>query len=435
MATRSMPILSCRPVSMASRSLVPTPSVPDTSTGLLVAVERHFDQRAEAADAGEHFLAHGALDERLDAFDELVARVDIDAGIAISHALAIAHAVPVRDGALERGGMISYRRLPLHRAVTPRTRMTCNARIVGLVSLLLPLVAWAQESPAPAVAAEPAQAVAADPEVPALVRVNGVETLADYATVGRLLGAVDAVRRLDVVEADGTAVIFRVLVRGGSGALDRGLEGASQLVRAGVAGWPSCLRVSPLRPPGFRMRHLPNLICLARIALIWPTIRALDGGDYSVALALFAVAAVSDGLDGYLAKRFNWTSELGKILDPLADKLLLVSVFIVGAWNDLVPAWLAAAAIARDVMIGLGALAFRSWFGPLRGRPTIISKINTLMQLSYLLGVMTEAATGLPPREMLAALAVVAFITTVLSGIDYIYAFTRRAWAVPAKAP
>ena len=158
-------------------------------------------------------------------------------------------------------------------------------------------------------------------------------------------------------------------------------------------------------------------------------------GIISLALALFAVAAVSDGLDGYLAKRFNWTSELGKILDPLADKLLLVSVFIVGAWNGLVPAWLAAAAIARDVMIGLGALAFRSWFGPLRGRPTIISKINTLMQLSYLLGVMTEAAIGLPPREMLAALAVVAFITTVLSGIDYIYAFTRRAWAVPARAP
>jgi cardiolipin synthase len=182
------------------------------------------------------------------------------------------------------------------------------------------------------------------------------------------------------------------------------------------------------------MRHLPNLICLARIALIWPTIRALADGDYSIALALFAVASVSDGLDGYLAKRFNWTSELGKVLDPLADKLLLVSVFIVGAWNDLVPAWLAAAAIARDVMIGLGALVFHFWFGPLRGRPTIISKINTLMQLSYLLGVMTEAATGLPPREMLAALAVVAFITTVLSGIDYIYAFTRRAWAVPAKA-
>ncbi len=83
----------------------------------------------------------------------------------------------------------------------------------------------------------------------------------------------------------------------------------------------------------------------------------------------------------------------------------------------------------------LGAVAFRFWFGPLRGRPTIISKINTLMQLSYLLGVMTDAAIGLPPREMLAALAVVTFVTTVLSGVDYIYAFTRRAWVVPARAP
>lgn len=181
------------------------------------------------------------------------------------------------------------------------------------------------------------------------------------------------------------------------------------------------------------LRHLPNLICLARIALVWPILVALQTGNYDLALVLFTVAAVSDGLDGYLAKRFNWTSELGKVLDPLADKLLLVSVFIVAAWTGLVPAWLTAAAVARDVMIGLGALVFHFWFGPLRGRPTIISKINTLFQLSYLLGVMTQAAVQFPPREVLAALAIVTLITTVLSGADYIYAFTRRAWAAPAK--
>ena len=68
------------------------------------------------------------------------------------------------------------------------------------------------------------------------------------------------------------------------------------------------------------LRHLPNLICLVRIALIWPTIDALQTGEYWTALVLVAVCAVSDGLDGWLAKRFNWTSHLGKILDPLADK-------------------------------------------------------------------------------------------------------------------
>jgi cardiolipin synthase len=67
------------------------------------------------------------------------------------------------------------------------------------------------------------------------------------------------------------------------------------------------------------LRHLPNFICLVRIALIWPTIDSLYSGEYWKALVLVAVCAVSDGLDGWLAKRFNWTSHLGKLLDPLAD--------------------------------------------------------------------------------------------------------------------
>ena len=76
------------------------------------------------------------------------------------------------------------------------------------------------------------------------------------------------------------------------------------------------------------MRHLPNLICLLRLALIWPVAAALAAGHYASSLALFVVAAVSDGLDGYLAKRFNWTSELGKFLDAMADKFLLMTLFV-----------------------------------------------------------------------------------------------------------
>lgn len=180
------------------------------------------------------------------------------------------------------------------------------------------------------------------------------------------------------------------------------------------------------------MRHLPNIICLIRMALIWPILTALHAGDYPRALVFFIVAAASDGVDGYLAKRFNWTSELGKFLDPLADKLLLMAVFIECAWLELVPWWLTAAVVARDVLIGLGALVFRLWFGPLHGRPTLISKLNTGAQLLYVMLVLLSAAERLPLREVLDAAALVTFATTVISGLHYVATFSRRAWTLPA---
>jgi cardiolipin synthase (CMP-forming) len=188
-----------------------------------------------------------------------------------------------------------------------------------------------------------------------------------------------------------------------------------------------------LRISSLTVRHLPNLICLIRLALVWPVAAALASGNFLLALALFMVAAVSDGLDGYLAKRFNWTSELGKFLDPLADKLLLMTVFIEAAWLGLVPWWITAAAVARDVLIGLGALVYRLWFGPLRGRPTIISKIKTAAQLLYLMAVMFSAAVGFPPHEILDALALLTLVTILLSGYHYMATFTRRAWSPPAQ--
>jgi cardiolipin synthase (CMP-forming) len=182
------------------------------------------------------------------------------------------------------------------------------------------------------------------------------------------------------------------------------------------------------------MRHLPNLICLVRLALIWPVAGSLYAQRYGLALALFVAAAISDGLDGYLAKRFNWISELGKFLDPAADKLLLVTVFVASTWLGLVPWWVTAAAVARDAMIAMGALVYRLWFGPLRGRPTIVSKINTAAQLLYLMAVMLAAAAGFPPADVLLALALTVLTTTVLSGVNYVQAFTRRAWAAAAPA-
>ncbi|MBV9619403.1 MAG: CDP-alcohol phosphatidyltransferase family protein, partial [Gammaproteobacteria bacterium] len=158
---------------------------------------------------------------------------------------------------------------------------------------------------------------------------------------------------------------------------------------------------------------------------------ALERGQDLAALGLFVAAAVSDGLDGYLAKRCGWTSDFGRFLDPLADKLLLVVVFVACTWLGLVPWWLTAAVVARDVMIGLGAATYRLWFGPLHGRPTLPSKVNTAAQLLYVVLVLLAAASGVPARGVVAAAALIAFATTVLSGAHYVQTFARRAWAQP----
>ncbi len=178
------------------------------------------------------------------------------------------------------------------------------------------------------------------------------------------------------------------------------------------------------------MRHLPNLICLLRIVLIWPIVISLERANYERTLVLFFIAAASDGLDGFLAKRYHWTSELGKILDPLGDKLLLVAVFLVATWYGLIPRWLTVLAVARDVMIGLGALAYRIGWGPLNGRPMISSKLNTLLQLLYILMLVSNQAFGLPTAAWVGAMIPPMCLTLLLSGFLYVREFTQRALVV-----
>jgi cardiolipin synthase len=182
-----------------------------------------------------------------------------------------------------------------------------------------------------------------------------------------------------------------------------------------------------VRGIGDAVRHLPNLICIARIVLVWPILVSIAHANYPLTLVLFFIAAASDGLDGYLAKRFHWTSELGKMLDPLADKLLLVGVFLVATWYGLIPRWLTIAAVGRDVLILLGALVFRIGWGPLNGRPKISSKINTLLQLLYVLGIIAHAGYGLPPPSVLDCLAWLTLATVLISGFSYVLELTQRA--------
>jgi cardiolipin synthase len=175
------------------------------------------------------------------------------------------------------------------------------------------------------------------------------------------------------------------------------------------------------------MSSLPNLICILRIGLAIPVVWSLVHGYFAWTLGLFLVAALSDGLDGYLAKRFDWTSEAGKVLDPVADKLLLVSVFVALTLLDMVPLWLAALIVARDLVIGIGAGVYKWLFGPLQGQPTWPSKINTVLQLAYVLAVVAAAATPLFPAALVTVLGAAVFVTTVVSGTDYVVTYVRKA--------
>ena len=174
-------------------------------------------------------------------------------------------------------------------------------------------------------------------------------------------------------------------------------------------------------------RHIPNVISAIRILLVAPIAVALGDRQLVTTIVLFGVAALSDAADGFLAKRYGWQSELGAVLDPAADKLLLVTLFITLAYMKLVPLWLTAAAVARDVIIVLGALLYRYWFGPLNVRPSVVSKFNTVCQAAFILAVVGREEFSLPPAWVVLVLGALVFVTVVISGVDYILIYGRRA--------
>lgn len=178
------------------------------------------------------------------------------------------------------------------------------------------------------------------------------------------------------------------------------------------------------------LSFLPNLLCILRILLVYPVATWILQGQYPQVLVLFAFAAFTDGLDGYLAKRFAWHSELGKVLDPLADKLLLVTVFVCLGLTGLVPLWIVGLVLFRDLVIFFGALTYKWLFGPLHGEPTAVSKLNTLCQTLFCLAVVANAAFGWPGYPAVIALGALVLVSTAVSGIDYTLIYTRRASAV-----
>ena len=172
----------------------------------------------------------------------------------------------------------------------------------------------------------------------------------------------------------------------------------------------------------FSLRHqIPNLLTLARIAAVPVLILFLYEGRYGAALAVFVLAGITDGLDGWIAKRFKCVTRLGSILDPLADKILIVSTYVMLVLAGDLPFWLILLIGFRDLGIIAGVLVLNTLNGHVQMQPSLLSKVNTFLQISLVILVMVERI-GLIALEPVAEILLwFVAVTTVASAIHYVY--------------
>lgn len=178
---------------------------------------------------------------------------------------------------------------------------------------------------------------------------------------------------------------------------------------------------------------IPNLITLGRILLVPVIVWAIASGAMWVAFVLFLSAGVSDAVDGFLAKRFNMTSELGAYLDPLADKALLVSIYLTLGVNHLVPRWLVILVVSRDILIVGGVML--SWLigSPLKIRPLLVSKLNTVAQIAFACVVLGSLGFSIPVDTLEAVLMGLVAVLTLLSVAAYVAEWMRHMNSATAK--
>lgn len=184
------------------------------------------------------------------------------------------------------------------------------------------------------------------------------------------------------------------------------------------------------RGPSWRVRDprvsLPNLITLGRILLVPVIIWAITSGQMAVAFVLFFIAGVSDAVDGFLAKRFNMQSEIGALLDPLADKCLLVSIYIALGLTADVPRWLVILVVSRDIII-IGAVMV-SWLvdRPIPMKPLMVSKLNTVAQVLYAGLVLAALGFGFVFKPFDIILMAIVTVLTLLSVSFYLVEWVRH---------
>jgi cardiolipin synthase len=189
-----------------------------------------------------------------------------------------------------------------------------------------------------------------------------------------------------------------------------------------------------MTPPGGYVRalaeaaplNIPNSVTVARILLVPFVVWAITGGRYQIAFWLFVAAGISDAVDGFLAKQLKAQSEFGAYLDPLADKALLMSIYVTLGIAGLLPLWVVIAVVSRDIMI-VGAVIV-SWIvgKPLDIHPLIVSKLNTLAQILLATLVLASNAFLFDPSPALEGLLAAVGALTLVSAGAYLAAWMRH---------
>lgn len=174
------------------------------------------------------------------------------------------------------------------------------------------------------------------------------------------------------------------------------------------------------------MYIIPNVLTVLRLLAVPLIVLLMVEHRMAPAFLLFVAAGVTDGLDGFLAKRFDWRTELGAWLDPLADKALLVSIYVTLGIFGHIPAWLVILVASRDILI-VGAFVL-SWMmeRPVRIKPLVVSKINTAAQILLAATVLADLGFGLGLERLAHGLILLVTATTVLSALAYLKGWFRH---------
>ena len=175
-------------------------------------------------------------------------------------------------------------------------------------------------------------------------------------------------------------------------------------------------------------RWIPNALTFLRILLIAPFAAALMAKEYRFALVIFFLASATDAFDGFLARHYNWRTRLGAIADPLADKALLITTYLMLAITGVLPAWLFWLVLGRDLLIVCGGLAFHYGVGRFEMQPSLPGKLNTLIQILVALAIIILLADlPMQPWVMDVGILLVA-ASAIFSGAHYIGVWSLRAW-------